>query len=173
MPNALNEAMGHGCVPVVTDVRSGIPEVVRDGVNGYLVPVGDVEAFARRLALLYQDPQARRALARQAHQTVLEEGYRAQDMVNGYRELFHRVLDEAARGAYRRPRGSLSPPPQQVSGIQILPGNYERDIFFALPWKKRLQASVLARYFYHTGWRGLRRMRAVLKTIVRTNEIGG
>ena len=40
MPNALNEAMARGCVPVVTDIRSGIPELVRYGVNGYRVPVG-------------------------------------------------------------------------------------------------------------------------------------
>lgn len=149
MPNALNEAMGHGCVPVVTDIRSGIPEVVQDGVNGYLAPVGDVEAFADRLALLYRDPERRDSMARRAYHTVVEGGYRSQDMVRRYLALFERVWHEAARGEYRRPRGRLEPPPQQVAGVQILPGNYEQDLCetaLALVWQKRLPGSVLVRY---------------------------
>ena len=34
--------------PVITTYVAGIPELVRDGENGWLVPAGDVEALARR-----------------------------------------------------------------------------------------------------------------------------
>ena len=171
MPNALNEAMGHGCVPVVTDVRSGVPEVVRDGVNGYLVPVGDIPAFVERLALLHQDPARRLKMARQAHRTVIEGGYRSRDMVHRYLELFHHVLGRAKRGQYKRPRGALEPPPVQVAGVSILPGHYEQDVYeteLALSWRKRLWASV--QDLYHAGRSRLRRIRAALETLFRTNK---
>ena len=41
---AMLEAMDAGCVPIVYDMKSGIPEVVRSGKNGLIVPHGDVAA---------------------------------------------------------------------------------------------------------------------------------
>ena len=41
-PVALVEAMACGLVPVVSDIPSGVPEVVDDGRNGFRPPVGDV-----------------------------------------------------------------------------------------------------------------------------------
>jgi glycosyltransferase involved in cell wall biosynthesis len=40
LPLSLLEAMAHGAMPVVTAVDSGIPEVLRDGENGFVVPIG-------------------------------------------------------------------------------------------------------------------------------------
>lgn len=57
----LVEAMRYG-LPVVAYDTSSNPEVVADGVTGHLVPVGDVEAFAARLAELAADPARRRAM---------------------------------------------------------------------------------------------------------------
>lgn len=54
--NSLLEAMAHGCVPVVTDAGSGIADVVSDGVEGFVVPVGDMQALAARIAMLARDP---------------------------------------------------------------------------------------------------------------------
>ncbi len=49
MPNCLIEAIGCG-VPVVSyDCPMGPAEIVTDGVNGYLVPMGDVDMMADRL----------------------------------------------------------------------------------------------------------------------------
>ena len=55
MPNALLEAMGRGCVPLVTDMESAVPELVRNGESGYVVPIGDIDAFAERLEQLRSD----------------------------------------------------------------------------------------------------------------------
>lgn len=46
------EAMGAGVVPAVTAVSSGVDEWVTDGVSGVVVPVGEPEEMARRLAVL-------------------------------------------------------------------------------------------------------------------------
>lgn len=57
LPLTLLEAMIRGVVPVVTDLPSGISEVVEDGVNGYVFPVGQVEKAVDRIAELMQCPQ--------------------------------------------------------------------------------------------------------------------
>ncbi|MGD0745823.1 MAG: glycosyltransferase family 4 protein, partial [Verrucomicrobiota bacterium] len=48
LPLSLLEAMGHGLVPVVSDLESGVREVV-DATNGMLVPVDEVEGYARAI----------------------------------------------------------------------------------------------------------------------------
>lgn len=45
--------------PVVTFALDGAPEVIRDGVSGYLVPAGDTAALARRTIELLRDPARR------------------------------------------------------------------------------------------------------------------
>jgi glycosyltransferase involved in cell wall biosynthesis len=111
MPIALLDAMGRGCVPVVTDIASGIPELVQDGVNGYRVPVGDAAGFADRLAALQRDAGLRRRLALRAHETVYNGGYRVEDMVDSYLNVFRRALRDAASGSFQRPRGRILLPP--------------------------------------------------------------
>jgi glycosyltransferase involved in cell wall biosynthesis len=53
LPLSLLEAMGHGLVPVVSDLPSGIPEVVNK-TTGMLVPVDDVAGYARAIIHLHQ-----------------------------------------------------------------------------------------------------------------------
>ena len=48
--------------PVVATRVGGIPEVVDDGVNGYLVAPGDVDDLARRVQQLLDSPEQRRAM---------------------------------------------------------------------------------------------------------------
>lgn len=55
LPMALLEAMSHR-VPVIASPVGGIPQVVRDGENGLLVPAGDVAGLAHALAAVLGDP---------------------------------------------------------------------------------------------------------------------
>ncbi len=52
------EAMQRG-VPVVSSPVGAIPEVVRDGVSGYIVDPDDIEALADRVLRLVRDPELR------------------------------------------------------------------------------------------------------------------
>lgn len=55
MPNAIMEAMAME-LPVVSTIHSGIPELVEDGVNGYLVAEKDVTAYAQKLKAIMDWP---------------------------------------------------------------------------------------------------------------------
>ena len=139
LPVSLLEAMAQGCVPVVTDIRSGIPELVQDGVNGFRVPVGDVAAFCERLALLQRDATRRQAMGSAAHRTIVDGGYRTEDMIERYVELFEQAWRDAASGVYRRPRARILPPPaleSEASWKAALPGPLRR----LGPWGKRTLA---------------------------------
>jgi len=48
IPNALMEAMAME-LPVISTLHAGIPELVEDGVNGYLIKERDVDAYAARM----------------------------------------------------------------------------------------------------------------------------
>jgi colanic acid/amylovoran biosynthesis glycosyltransferase len=56
VPTAIKEAMAMG-MPVISTFHSGIPEVVRDGVSGYVVKEWDVEALADRLQRMLGEPE--------------------------------------------------------------------------------------------------------------------
>jgi glycosyltransferase involved in cell wall biosynthesis len=71
IPNVLMEAMACG-VPVVTTGVSGIPELVRDGVNGLVVRPDRPSELADALHRLVKDPGLARDLAERGRSTISE-----------------------------------------------------------------------------------------------------
>lgn len=53
--NVLKEAMAMG-LPVISTYHGGIPELVEDGVSGFLIPERDVDALVEKLGYLIQHP---------------------------------------------------------------------------------------------------------------------
>ena len=66
---SLLEAMAAGCAVVATSV-GGIPDVVRDGENGLLVPAGDTRALQEAIARLIADPALAKRLGAAARATI-------------------------------------------------------------------------------------------------------
>ncbi|SON57384.1 GDP-mannose-dependent alpha-(1-6)-phosphatidylinositol monomannoside mannosyltransferase [Hartmannibacter diazotrophicus] len=69
LPNVLVEASSQGLVCVSTDV-SGVPELLSDGENGFIVPPEDPAAFSAALERLIRDPALRLRLGAAAEQRV-------------------------------------------------------------------------------------------------------
>jgi glycosyltransferase involved in cell wall biosynthesis len=70
-PNAILEAMAAG-LPVIATPVGGIPEVVRDGETGLIVPSNDRKALAEAILKLRQDEALRTELGKQAQKWVQE-----------------------------------------------------------------------------------------------------
>jgi colanic acid/amylovoran biosynthesis glycosyltransferase len=72
IPNVVKEAMATG-LPVVSTLHGGVPELVDDGVSGYLVAERDAAALADRLADLLGHPDRWAAFGRAARQKIEDE----------------------------------------------------------------------------------------------------
>ena len=83
------EAMACGA-PVVASRAGGLPEVVDDGVNGILEPVGSVEAMSRRAVELLRDPARYRAMREAAIAKAQE--FSADRIVPAYEALYQEVM---------------------------------------------------------------------------------
>jgi glycosyltransferase involved in cell wall biosynthesis len=92
LPVALLEAMGCGVVPVVSNIESGVPDVVTAGVNGLLPEVGDVAGFADAIAHLDGDRPLLDRLSAAGRRTV-EERFDIRDRVADYQALYARYAD--------------------------------------------------------------------------------
>lgn len=92
LPLSMLEGMGYGLCPVVTPVGA-VTDVIRDGENGLLVPVGNADALANALVDVVCDPDKRQRLATQAR-ADFEANYDIRD----YREKLEAIyLDVCAQ----------------------------------------------------------------------------
>lgn len=71
VPVSLLEAMARG-LPIVATRAGGIPEVIRDGVDGLLCPIEDPEALARAIATMIENEDLRHDCAVSARRRVVE-----------------------------------------------------------------------------------------------------
>jgi glycosyltransferase involved in cell wall biosynthesis len=76
---ALMEAMTCELPVVVTDTGA-YREVVKDGYNGYVVPIEDIEKFAERVVELLKDGELRRSFGKRGREIVEEKGDLAVNM---------------------------------------------------------------------------------------------
>jgi glycosyltransferase involved in cell wall biosynthesis len=90
VPVVLMEAMAMQ-IPCVTTWITGVPELIRDGVDGLLVPPSDPEALAAAIARLMDDPDLRQRLGQQGRQRVLER-YDLTANTRRLAEIFNRRL---------------------------------------------------------------------------------
>lgn len=72
IPVALMEAMSLGVACISTTV-AGIPELIRSGIDGLLVPPGNVTALAAALESLISKPMLRKSLGASARQRIIAQ----------------------------------------------------------------------------------------------------
>lgn len=95
LANALLEAMAVG-IPVVTTGYAGADELVTDGHEGYITPMGDAETMARRIVELLEDSALRRRLGKNGRRTVATR-FEMPTMANNLYAVYERCFAESKR----------------------------------------------------------------------------
>jgi colanic acid/amylovoran biosynthesis glycosyltransferase len=94
LPVVLMEAMAME-IPCVATWVAGVPELIRDGIDGLLVPPADQMALAQAILRLKNDPDLRLRLAREGRRRVLE-GYDLAANAGRLADVFRRRLRAAS-----------------------------------------------------------------------------
>ncbi|MCK4626504.1 MAG: glycosyltransferase family 4 protein [Phycisphaerae bacterium] len=89
LPMAILEAMACGLLIISTNVGA-IPEVITDGVEGFLIEPGDIEALADRLVRVGQDSQLRKRMG-QAGKELVRQQYSLDIMINRLLDVYRDV----------------------------------------------------------------------------------
>lgn len=129
---ALLESFSFGVPVVAWDVPYGPAEIVRDGVDGWLVADGDVDTMAARVVDLLQDPALRESAGQAASQRAADFDHAG--FAEAWRSL---VLDVAAGPA--RPRPPAAP---RVTALELVGDDLVVDL--ELPDPSARQSEVTA-----------------------------
>lgn len=89
IPVVLMETMAMG-LPIVSTLHSGIPELVEDGVSGFLVPERDVDALADKLSYLIEHPELWSEMG-QAGRAFVEEHYNIDKLNDRLVEIYQNL----------------------------------------------------------------------------------
>ena len=92
-PVSAIEALAAGR-PVVATRVGGVPDVVRDGEDGFLVEAGATDELADRLARLARDPDLREEMGRRGRERVLPR-YAVDRLVDDVDQLYRELLSAA------------------------------------------------------------------------------
>src|SRR5438477_3269132 len=80
-------------VPVIATRVGGVPEVVRDGIDGFLYDVGDVRSMADGCLPILNNPQIREKLGKAAREHAMRD-FCASKIVLQYEDLYSQTIEE-------------------------------------------------------------------------------
>lgn len=90
LARSIIEAMSYSVPPVVTD-SGGSPELVVDGVSGFVVPPKDAKALAEKFETLYRDLELRSRMGRAARERIATH-FRNEDTVRKTIALYEELV---------------------------------------------------------------------------------
>lgn len=132
LPSEINETFGQvfieamNCaLPVIGTKSGGIPEIISDSYNGYLVPVDDSSILAQRIEELLSDKQKREMFIKNGLKTVAEK-FTLEKQFSTFSKLLKEatITDELQKnnsavrtnsGSFLRDTGSIA----QVEGLAV------------------------------------------------------
>jgi glycosyltransferase involved in cell wall biosynthesis len=92
---ALIEAMAMS-LPVIGSDIGGIPEVIENHVNGFLVPPGNADRLTHAIETLVSDPDLRKRMGRQGRK-IYEQKFTLPKMIQQIEDLYDQLLAEKIR----------------------------------------------------------------------------
>ena len=113
-PLSTLEAMARGCPVVTYDIRYGPREQVTDGVDGFVVADGDVDALAARVVELLRSPERVARMSAAARETARAPRQR-------------RLPPPLGRGGRRRRRGGRAAAAREGGAARARAAGGERD----------------------------------------------
>jgi colanic acid/amylovoran biosynthesis glycosyltransferase len=90
IPVVLMEALAMG-LPVISTLHSGIPELIKDGETGFLVPERDVDALAEKLVFVIDNQNIWRSITENGRKFV-EQNYEINKLNDRLIEIYQQVL---------------------------------------------------------------------------------
>lgn len=90
LPRAIVQAQASGTAVVATAV-GGIPEVIKDGESGFLVPPRDLDTLADRVLRLLQEPDLRAKIGANAR-AATSSAFTVEAMVQATEDLYNRLI---------------------------------------------------------------------------------
>ena len=93
MPMAILEAMGYG-LPIISTNVGGIPKLVNNGENGFLLKPGDIEGFAEKI-IFYLNNQEARIAAGISSKNVIKANYTLEIHLQKLERIYEEVMANA------------------------------------------------------------------------------
>jgi len=115
------EAMASG-LPILAARAKALPELVSEGLNGFLFRAGDAPDAARHMAVLADHPER----LPQMGTASLERArlHSLDDSLRNYEKIYEKVLSEPLAQAFPSGRGSrLAPERKRLRGVGARPGH--------------------------------------------------
>lgn len=85
------EAMSCG-TPVVAFNCGSVPEIIKDGVTGFICSPGDLNCMAKKVKEIYEMPEEKYQAMRRACRKHVEENFTVQKMIDGYEKVYEKVV---------------------------------------------------------------------------------
>lgn len=89
LPNPILEAMACGAAVVSAD-NLGARELIKDSINGYLVPIGDIEQITNKICQLIENPDLRNIFAKESLVTIKK--YTWENAVNAMEDALEKLV---------------------------------------------------------------------------------
>lgn len=89
IPTSLLEAMSCGCA-VVSTATCMIPEIINNGVNGYIS--NDEKELKEHIDYLLHNPEVRESMGSNARETIIEQ-FSEDSFINNWNKLFNEVYE--------------------------------------------------------------------------------
>ncbi len=80
-------------LPVVSTMEGGIPDVVENGVTGYLIPVNDTGALAEKLEILIKNPETRKKMGKAGRQKY-EKEFTLKIFEKNINNILHKITEQ-------------------------------------------------------------------------------